>query len=192
VPLGSTCAAGGPRRGAATLAVMPTTRPRPEGGRGGRGRLVRGSGGRPRGARPLVSDSAAFPSPLVFSVERRRWRGVCVRWWCAGVGWVWEARDGGRVALNSWGRSRWRICVVVDLARIAVGAGQAAIPFLFSSFLSLFASSGGFFLGCLFSVWCNYARYRNSVRCSATDSGTKISSLDLAPGITCYCLLLSC
>jgi hypothetical protein len=38
VPLGSTCAAGGPRRGAATLAVMPTTRPRPEGGRGGDGR----------------------------------------------------------------------------------------------------------------------------------------------------------
>jgi hypothetical protein len=167
VPLGSTCAAGGPRRGAATLAVMPTTRPRPEGGRGGGRRLVRGSGGRPRGARPLVSDSAAFPSPLVFSVERRRWRGVCVRWWCAGVGWVWEARDGGRVALNSWGRSRWRICVVVDLARIAVGAGQAAIPFLFSSFFSLF---GVFFFGVFVFCVVQLCKVLNSVRSTAIAS----------------------
>jgi hypothetical protein len=82
VPVGSTCAAAGPRRRAATLAVMPTTRRRPK-GKGGAlwtGGAARGLGGGARTRETLAPRISSF-----FSGERR--------WCAAGLvgGCVWEA-----------------------------------------------------------------------------------------------------
>jgi hypothetical protein len=64
VPVGSTCAAAGPRRRAATLAVMPTTRRRPKGKGGALDRWRGGGlGGGERTRETLAPRISSSPSP---------------------------------------------------------------------------------------------------------------------------------
>lgn len=81
VPVGSTRAAGGPRRGAATVAVMPTTRPRPEGEEEGAGRPLLLDRGRRVGRGICCAEAAcALWDSLLRRGEARR--GAVVR--CVG------------------------------------------------------------------------------------------------------------
>jgi hypothetical protein len=74
-PVGSTCAAAGPRRGAATLAVMPTTRRRPRGKEGGRLFRSRREGLEERPRLDPRSEDLVFFLSGELRWRRRRWVG---------------------------------------------------------------------------------------------------------------------